>query len=158
MRRPLPGAFSHVAHRHSSPCFTAIFEYSGLQASEMPDCLDDAWCSVGPSGKHKHCGPATAAPPAETKGKGPGPNASLSFADLPGPALNSIFCQSDCVTGHILAQTCHTCAKEYFHYRSLSTFSAKCCGELLPNFSLVALCSSMILMIFPTSLSSTTTG
>ena len=93
----------------------------------MPDHQHDDWFSAGPRGKHKHWAAAVVTPE-------PALSANFSLATLPGPAMASIFHNSDYVTAHQLAQTCHACAREYEYYTSTSAFSAKCCQEWLPQF------------------------
>ena len=93
----------------------------------MPDHPHDDWSSAGPRGKHKHWAAANVIPE-------PALSPNFSLATLPGPAMASIFHNSDYVTAHRLAQTCHACAREYNYYTSTSAFSAKCCQEWLPQF------------------------
>lgn len=100
---------------------------------------DNTWCSVGPSGRHKHWQPAQGCAAASMNSKPAGgcaapsmnPKFDLPLASLPGPAIASIFHRLDIYSSHQLALTCQACAREAAYHRNHN--KTDCCAKILPK-------------------------
>lgn len=100
---------------------------------------DNTWCSVGPSGRHKHWQPAQGCAAASMNSKpaegcaAPSMNPKFDFphASLPGPAIASIFHHLDIYSSHQLALTCQACAREAAYHRNHN--KTDCCAKILPK-------------------------
>ncbi|DBB11010.1 TPA: hypothetical protein ACH3X3_006491 [Trebouxia sp. C0006] len=92
---------------------------------------DNAWCLVGPEGRHKHWQSAQGSAAASVNNK-----VDFSLASLPGPAIASILHHLDIYSSHQLARTCRTCAREAAHYRT--HYKRDYCAKILPSVQSVA--------------------